>query len=84
MVLVVYAIKSVYLCIPLAFEKLRLDLVFESVFIYEPRREKKTAFCICENKDADQLRGNREADQRLFCYTDSTIPLLPKYEISSL
>ena len=26
---------------------------------------KKTAFCICENKDADQLRGYREADQRL-------------------
>ena len=25
----------------------------------------KTGFCICENKDADQLRGNREADQRL-------------------
>ena len=21
--------------------------------------------CICENKDADQLRGNGEADQRL-------------------
>ena len=30
----------------------------------EPRRE-KTRFCICENKDADQLRGNGEADQRL-------------------
>ena len=45
----------------------------------------KPAFCICENKDADQLRGNREADQRLcFRYTDSTIPLLPKSEISSL
>ena len=43
------------------------------------------AFCICENKDADQLRGNREADQRLcFRYTDSTISPLPKYEISSL
>ena len=26
---------------------------------------RKLAFCICENKDADQLRGNREADQRL-------------------
>ena len=46
---------------------------------------RKTDFCICENKDADQLRGNREADQRLcFRYIDSTIPLLPKYEISSL
>ena len=46
---------------------------------------RKPAYCICENKDADQLRGNREADQRLcFRYTDSTIPLLPKSEISSL
>ena len=42
-------------------------------------------FCICENKDADQLRGNREADQRLcFRYMDCTISLLPKCEISSL
>ena len=46
---------------------------------------RKPAFCICENKDADQLRGNREADQRLcFRYTDGTIPLLPKSEISSV
>ena len=46
---------------------------------------RKPAFCICENKDADQLRGDREADQRLcFRYTDSTIPLLLTYEISSL
>ena len=43
---------------------------------------RKPAFCICENKDADQLRSNREADQRLsFRYIDSTIPLLPKSEI---
>ena len=46
---------------------------------------RKPMFCICENKDADQLRGNREADQRLcFRYLDSTIPLLSKYKISSL
>ena len=46
---------------------------------------RKPAFCICKNKDADQLRGNREADQRLcFRYIDSTIPLLSKSEISSL
>ena len=46
---------------------------------------RKPAFCICENKDPDQLRSNREADQRhCFRYIDSTIPLLPKYEISSL
>ena len=46
---------------------------------------RKPAFCICENKDADQLCGNREADHRLcICYTDSTICLLPIYEISGL
>ena len=46
---------------------------------------RKPAFCICENKDADQLRGNCEADQRLcFRYSDSTIPLLPISVISSL
>ena len=46
---------------------------------------RKPAFRICENKDADQLRGEREADQRLcFRYTDTTIPLLSKSEISSL
>ena len=51
----------------------------------EPRSEKsncynmsrvvrKPVYCICENKDADQLRGNREADQRLcFRYMDSTV-----------
>ena len=33
---------------------------------------RKPVCCICENKDADQLCGNREADQRLcFCYMDS-------------
>ena len=52
---------------------------------YKSRVMRKPAFCICENKDADQLRDNREADQRLcFRYTESTIPLLPKYKISSL
>ena len=46
---------------------------------------RKLAFCICENKDADQLRGNRETDQHLYLrYKDSTIPLLPKSEISCL
>ena len=49
---------------------------------------RKPDFCICLNKDADQLGGNREADQRLcFCYTDNTIPLVyilnPKFQASS-
>ena len=44
----------------------------------------KPTICIGENKDADQLRGNREADQCLcFRYSDSRIPLLLKSEISS-
>ena len=46
---------------------------------------RKPAFCIGENKGADQLRSNRAANQRLwFHYIDSTIPLLPKSEISNL
>ena len=46
---------------------------------------RKPTFCICENKDAYQLRGNHEADQRLcFRYIGSTIHLLSNSEISSL
>ena len=46
---------------------------------------KKPTFCMCENKEADQLRGNRETDQHLrFRLIDSTIPLLPKYETKPL
>ena len=42
---------------------------------------RKPAFCICKNKDADQLRSNCAADQRLcFRNMDSTISLLPKFE----
>ena len=54
---------------------------------WAPLWENRFFFCICENKDADQLRGNREADQRLcFRFTVSTIRLLansglPKSEI---
>ena len=44
----------------------------------------KPTICISENKGADQLRGNREADQRLcFRYSDSTIPPLLNSKISS-
>ena len=45
----------------------------------------KPTICLGENKGTDQLRSNCEADQRLcFRYTDNTIPLLSKSEISSL
>ena len=54
-----------------------------SVLRYEPPNG-KTNNLHSENKDTDQLRGNREADQRLcFRYSDSTILLLLKSEISS-
>ena len=50
-----------------------------SVTLFEPFHE-KTGFLHMRKQ-----RGNREADQRLcFRYTDNTIPVLPKYEISSL
>ena len=60
--------------------------VYVCLSAYEMSRDgRKPDICICENKDADQLRGNREADQRLCLrQTDSEIPLLPKSEISIL
>ena len=54
------------------------------LFKHMSRPMGKPTICIGENKGADQLRGNRKADQRLyFRYTDSTIPLLYKSKISS-
>ena len=48
------------------------------------RRMRKQTTFICVNKGADQLRSNCEVDQRLcFRYTDSTIPLVSKFNISS-
>ena len=44
---------------------------------------REPVFCICENKSANQLCGNRTADQRLcFRHIDSTIPLFPTSEIA--
>ena len=46
---------------------------------------RKPAFCICKNKDADQLRGNPIADQRLcFRFMDSTFYFKnPEFQASS-
>ena len=65
-----------------------IDVRIFLVIAYLSRLMGKQTICIGENKDADQLRGNREgnreADQRLyFRYSDSTIPLLLKSKISS-
>ena len=47
----------------------------------------KPTICICENKDADQLRGNREADQRLCIRVTRIVQFLyflnPKVPVSS-
>ena len=44
---------------------------------------RKPTICIGENKGADQLRSDCDADQGLcFRHSDSTIPLLLKSEIS--
>ena len=61
------------------------NLPLQSPVCYHMSRiVRKPDFCLCENKGADQLRSNREADQRLcFRYTDSIFPLLLISEISS-
>ena len=49
---------------------------------YRSHVMRNPAFCACENKDVDQLRGYHPANQRLcFHYIDSTIGLLSKFEI---
>ena len=46
---------------------------------------RKPAFCTCENKDADQLCGNREADNAFVFATrivQSLFLLIPKFQVS--
>ena len=90
--------KSVYICFKQKLLALTMssDLINGAVDTkksYELCHEKT---CICESKGADQLCSNRASDQlqlrghyaavhhRCFRYIDSTSPLLPKTEISSL
>ena len=73
----------VYIFLQIASRKHVISSNFEPQY-YMSRIVRKPDFCLCENKGADQLRGNREADQRLcFRYTDSIFPLLLISEISS-
>ena len=47
---------------------------------------RKPFFCVCENKDADQLRGNREADHAFVLATrivQSLYFLNPKFQASN-
>ena len=52
-----------------------LYCVCHVVRYHEPHHKKNYFFCIGEKEDVDQLRGNRETDQRLsFCRKIITIP----------
>ena len=79
--------KVCYMILKAHTELIYLICISERIYMYRynlSRIVRKPDFCLGENKGADQLRGNREADQRLcFRYSDSTIPLLLKSEISS-
>ena len=48
---------------------------------------RKPTICICENKGADQLRSNCEADERLYVFATRIVQfvfyLYPKFEASS-
>ena len=72
------------------FAKNCIAVAFKMKYVWQRYKDmslvmRKPVFCICKKKDADQLRSNREADQHVrFRYLDSSIPLLPKSEISSL
>ena len=81
-----WSVKNSNMLLPLISTNLCLNmqLLLDFNLHLLSRVVRKPDLCICENKGADQLRGNREADQRLcFRYSDSTIPLVPKSEISS-
>ena len=62
-------------------------VIFKVIVKYESRPDREPAFCIWENKYADQLRSNCEVDLCLcfrYLNTCSTISLLTKSEISCL
>ena len=62
-----------------------VEIFFKTIFKKEMSHlMRKRTICIVENKDADQLRGNRKADQRLcFRYSESTIFLNRKFQTST-
>ena len=60
------------------------DYAPRSVRIHISRIIRKQTISICENKDADQLRGNRESGRRLcFRNADRAILLLSKFKLPS-
>ena len=81
------SVHPVSLCLNLMGNFKHWEMVLQSLPItnHMSRVMRKATFCICENNDADQVRGNREADQRFcFRYIDSTSLyfLNPKFQAS--
>ena len=69
----------------MVFDEAGLLMHIGATILYLSLIMRKAAFCICENKDANQVCGKHAADQHLyFRYIDSTIPLLLKSEIPKL
>ena len=66
-------------------KEVNLNMTVRIKSCHEMRRVlRKPAFCICENKDTDQLHCNCEADQRLrFRYIDTLFFLNTKFQASS-
>ena len=59
-------------------------MVMSSSIKKKKKKKKKKKICICESKSADQMSSKCIADQHLcFRYTESVIPLLLKFKISS-
>ena len=85
--LIIFAEKNYNFCFKAKLKKSNIYLC-KPHFQYTSLVMRKPDFCICENKDADQLRSNREADQRLcFRYmawiVQSLFYLNPKLQASS-
>ena len=85
----IYKSKSILYLIFVVFINFTQVIIFfmfivSKVLLNLSRHVGKPTICIDENKGEDQLRGNREADQRLcFRYSDSTIPPLLNSKMSS-
>ena len=88
-------LKKIFVVFPLTLALAHIKLLLGRLYVdklyfgkkkqHLSHRMGKPTICIGENKGADQLRSNCEADQRLcFRYNDSTIPLLSKSKIPSL
>ena len=81
--------KSIKVCEYSKSRSFHDDLILQDQASGEPFQDQWSSGCKCENKNADQLCSNCEADQGFcFCYIDSLIPLLiklnQKFHASSL